>query len=121
MGLLQLQVHEEAGRRVGVANVVAEEVASPHMTGELKVEALRFINRERPDVCIINWAGVQHAGTDSFGVMLVLQKRLADWQGELRLCGMNPLLTDSFTQCGLVRLIPLYDDVASARGGGKPA
>jgi len=120
VGFLEVQVHEQAGCKVGVARLAAEEIVSPHMTGELKAEVLSFVNRERPDVCIVDWARVERAGTDSFGVMLVLQKRLTEWRGELRICGMSPLVMDSFTQCGLVRLIPVYTDLAQARKGDPP-
>jgi anti-anti-sigma regulatory factor len=48
-------------------------------------------------------------------VLLALQRRLGEWKGKLRLCGMNPLLMDSFRQCGLDRILPHYDDLENAR------
>ena len=114
MAFMETTLEESAGRRLAIATIAIEEINAPHLTGEFKTELLRFINRERPDVLVLDWTRIQRAGTDSFGVMLSVKKRLADWEGSLRLCGMNPLLSDGFVQCGLSQLIPLYGDVGSA-------
>lgn len=102
-----------------VARLSVDNITAPHMTGEFKTDLLRFVNREKPDVLVLDWSAINRAGTDTFGVMLAVQKRLRDWNGSLRLCGMNPLLSEGFVQCGLNQLIPLYPDVPGALDGKK--
>ena len=114
MAFVEARVETASGGKTGIVRICAAELVRPHQTGEFKVELLRFLNRERPGVVIVDWSAVQRAGTDSFSVMLAAQKRLHEWGGELRLCSMNPLLRDSFVQCGLTKLLPLHDDLPSA-------
>ena len=96
-----------------------EELIQTTDTSRFKTEMVRLINEKKPKILIINWAGIAVAGTDAFGVLLALRRRLADWKGEVRLCNMNPLVLDGFAKCGLDRIFAVYADMKSARAGKK--
>lgn len=120
MPITQVKMDSTRGRRVAVGAFLVDEIASPVDTGQFKTELVKFVHDNRPDILILDWSSVVSAGTDAFAVLLALQRRLAAWKGTVRLCGMSPLLTDSFTTCGLDAIFSLYADLESARQGKAP-
>lgn len=120
MPITQVRMASAKGRRVAVARLLVDELASPTLTGQFKAELVKVVHDYRPEILILDWSGVVSAGTDAFAVLLALQRRLAGWKGTVRLCGMSPLLTDSFTTCGLDAIFSLYADLESARQGKAP-
>ena len=120
MPIAEVRVESVKRRRIGIAKHLVDELAGPIQTGQFKSELVRFIHDERPAMLIIDWSRVTSASTESFGVLLALQRRLAEWKGALRLCCMGPLLADSFAKCGLDAIFSLYPDFDAAVAG-KPA
>jgi anti-anti-sigma factor len=104
-------------RKVAVIEFLVSELTLPGDIGQFKSEMLRFINENRPHVVVMDWTKLHVASTDSFGVLLAVHRRLSEWQGEVRLCKMNPLLSDGFKQCGLSQIFQMYSGLEEALAG----
>jgi anti-anti-sigma factor len=104
-------------RKTAIIEFQVAELTLPGDIGQFKSEVVLFVNENRPDIVIVDWGKLRMAGTDTFGVLLALQRRMTEWQGEVRLCGMNPLLSDGFKQCGLSQIFSLYATLDDALAG----
>jgi anti-sigma B factor antagonist len=61
------------------------------------------------DQLLLNLKGVQFSSSSVLGSLLLLQRRVGEAGGLLKLCGLDPALRDSLRICRLDREFTIYD------------
>src|SRR5438445_3611091 len=65
---------------------------------------------------LIDLAGVGYVSSAGLRVLLALAKQLDGIKGRMRLCGLNPAVSQVFEVAGFARLFTILKDRASALG-----
>ncbi len=115
MAVTTVCLDEADGRKTGIVELKLAEIAAPSDVSRLKSDLVSFVNKNKPDLVVVDWKGVKYVSTDVFGVMLSIHRWMDEWKGQLRLCNIHPFIVESIEQCGLERILPVFEDMQSAR------
>jgi len=96
-------------------------------TGVLQGEAVRELAGRLQglvsaghDVLLLNLRGVVFSSSSVLGSLALLQRRVGEAGGLLRLCGLDPALRESLQICRLDREFVIYDDEDDALAAETP-
>jgi len=63
---------------------------------------------------LLDFSNVQYVSSSMLAKLVSLERHLATAKGRLALCGLGPILMDTFRIGHLERIFSIYDDVGSA-------
>jgi anti-anti-sigma factor len=98
---------------------VVDFVNSQLMYGTLEIEEIeneltRLISDHGYSKLLLDFSNVQYISSSMLAKLVGLEKRLQAAKGRLALCGLGPILMDTFRIGQLERVFSIYDDVGSA-------
>lgn len=67
-----------------------------------------------PPKLVINFENVTHMSSSALGMLITLHKRVREAHGELRLCNIQPTITEVFKITRLDEIFEIQSDVDSA-------
>lgn len=88
------------------------ENQSPH---KVQDELIHLVEKARPRKLAVSFRNVSRCTTDMVNALLRSRKRLAAYNGELKLCDMQPAIREVFTMLKLERTVfSIYPTLAEA-------
>ena len=81
---------------------------------------LQGLVRAGHDMLLLNLKGVVFSSSSVLGSLALLQRRVGEAGGLLKLCGLDPVLRESLRICRLDREFVIYDDEDDALAAETP-
>jgi len=81
---------------------------------ELRDELFRFVEQYRPPRLLADFSLIPFCSTAIMESLLIARKRLETFGGQLKLCGMNDMVRDSFRRLNLDNVIDIHATAAAA-------
>lgn len=100
---------------VTIATLTNFELLDRLMTNELQDELVAFVEAEKPNLLVINFAQVKRCSTETINAILRCRKRSLENGGQLKLCGMSKEIRDVYRMLRLEGTVfEIYDTVTDA-------
>jgi len=89
---------------------------------ELRDEVGRFVEQYRPPELLVDFSRVPFCSTAIMDALLTARKRMETYGGQLRLCGMNHMVRESFQRLNLDTVFEIHTTAAAVAGsfGAEP-
>jgi len=97
---------------VTVMTLIGEDQADHLLVNEIQRAIVAFVEQERPHRLIVDFVNVRRFSSETINALLRARRRLVEYQGEMRLCGMRPEVREVFR---LMRLDGTVFDVFEDR------
>lgn len=110
------QVHAEEKGDITVVRICDSRVSDFLKVEELGAELYRLLEEKKCLKLVLDLSGVEYLSSSALGKLVSLNGRLKTRGGQLRLCGLQPLVADVFNTCRLDRLLDIKRDTAEALG-----
>jgi anti-anti-sigma regulatory factor len=81
---------------VTIVELMDENLVDRLLINELQDELVAFVENERPQKLLIDFHGVTRCSTEPINALLRARKRLAPYNGSLKLCGMSNDIRQAF-------------------------
>jgi anti-sigma B factor antagonist len=81
---------------------------------EVGEELMRLVENTYKMKLLINFQGVEYLSSVALGKLVAVHRKLAEGQGELRLCCIKPAILEVFRITRLDRIFRIYDDPTAA-------
>jgi len=84
---------------------------------ELRDELNEFVDQHRPGKLLVDFSDVQYCSTALIAALVQIKKRMGPEGGQIRFCGMNDAVRDTFKWLRLDgTLFDIYDTQSAAMG-----
>ena len=103
-----------SGGRAVIFRLNVRSVIGPGETADLKGRIVQVLEYEDSDLVVVDLRDLQHANTQLFAILLVIQRRLTDTGRTLRLCHVDPDVEEAIRLCMLQRVFTLYPTLDDA-------
>ena len=103
-------------REVGAVSVVRfrnDKLVELAVVADVSRELSQFVETEKPKKVLLSFAGLRLVSSTGLAAVLSLVKRLKTTGGELRFCGMSPVVHEIFAITELDKLFHIADDEAA--------
>jgi len=77
---------------------------------KMGADLLALIEEKDRKRVLINFEGVDYLSSTVLGKLIVLHKRMAEKQGQLKLCGIKPSIREVFEMTRLDKVFEIYAD-----------
>lgn len=91
------------------------DLLQPAAVAQVNTELMLAADSEPGKTFVVDFAGVTAVSSELIGALIVLQKRIADEHGTLRLCGLGERVQRTFQLSHVDRAFDIYTDQAAAR------
>lgn len=75
-----------------------------------------LVARNSPPKLVIDFTNVEHMSSSVLGMLITLQKRIREGEGELRLCCIQPTIYEVFVITRLNEIFQIHEVVSDALG-----
>ena len=100
---------------VTVMTLVSQDTMDHLLSNELQTAVVSFVEKERPQNLLVDFNSMRRFSSETINALLRARKRLAAYQGEMKLCGMQPAIRDVFRVMRLDGTVfEIYDTAAQA-------
>lgn len=80
-------------------------------------ELVELVHQHKPINLLLDFKNVQHLSSAALGMLITLNKRVAENSGRLKLSNINPQIFEVFKITQLNRVFDIYDSAAAAKAG----
>jgi anti-anti-sigma factor len=108
-----ITIFESAGLAV-VEFVNSQLMFTGEMVQEVGDELSRVITELGHTKIVLDFRNVQYLSSTMLAKLAKLQKQVEQAKGQLRICGLGPVLKDTFRIGQLDKIFDIYDDIPSA-------
>jgi anti-sigma B factor antagonist len=105
---------KEVGPVATVAFVNSELMYGTSDVDEIDGELTRLIAEHGYSKVLLDFSAVQYVSSTMLAKLVSLERRVVSAKGRLALCGLGPVLMDTFRIGQLDRVFAIYPDVESA-------
>ena len=81
---------------VTVLKLCSHDMMDHLLSNELQTAVVAFVEQERPQNLLVNFNDMRRFSSETINALLRARKRLAAYEGEMKLCGMRPEIRDVF-------------------------
>jgi anti-sigma B factor antagonist len=108
---LQVTMHDE----IAVVDFINTEFAfEEDVVRAVGDELYRLVDDHKLTRLLLNFRNVRYISTAMLGRLIGLNKKIERAKGQLKLCGLGPVLKDIFHISRLDRVFDLFEDVPGA-------
>ena len=97
-----------------VVELTDPEIACENVIKEIGESLFSLVQANLPVHMILSMTKVQQFGSIALGMLIRLNRRLEARDGSLKLCSLQPSVTDLFRLTRLDRIFEIYKDEAAA-------
>jgi len=108
-----ITIFESAGLAV-VEFVNSQLMFTGEMVKEVADELTRVITERGHKKIVLDFRNVQYLSSSMLARLVKLQQDIAQVKGQLKICGLGPVLKDSFRIAHFEQIFDIHDDVQSA-------
>ena len=100
---------------VTVLKLISHDLMDHLLSNELQTAVVAFVEQDRPQNLLVDFNDMRRFSSETINALLRARKRLAAYQGEMKLCGMRPEIRDVFRVMRLDGTVfEIYDTVEQA-------
>ena len=81
---------------VTVLTLVSLDTMDHLLSNELQTAVVSFVEQTRPQNLLVDFNTMRRFSSETINALLRARKRLAAYQGEMKLCGMRPEIREVF-------------------------
>jgi anti-sigma B factor antagonist len=112
----------EPVNNVAVIRILCRELNNPHLAKELGTQLQVFLTSGPTKRFVINFQKTNIMSSTAFATLVAFGKRVAEVNGRVAVCALDPNLRLGADIIGLAQIIPIYDSEAEAvRAVAAPA
>jgi len=100
--------------KIKVAELLDEKILDEATLADLTESLFSVVIDEEIPKIVINFTHVKQMSSSMLGTLIRLNKRVAEKGGELKLCGIIPMLYDIFVLTKINKLFEIYHDERTA-------
>lgn len=80
-------------------------------------ELLNLVQQHKPINLLLDFKNVQHLSSAALGMLITLNKHVAENSGRLKLANINPQIFEVFKITRLNKVFDIHDSAAAAKAG----